>query len=388
MPLTLLEIALLSITRRGGRFALAVFGLALGVMAAVALFSLSGIMVAELGNRLDEFGANILVLPQTGTLNLTYGGVTLPGVTYEVKDFEMAVLDKIGHIPDAASIRVTSPKLLGVVDSTRGQKVPLAGVDFDRESRLKAWWQVQGRLPEGEEEILPGHAVAAALGLRVGDSLTLGDRKMTVTGILEETGSPDDGLVFAQLPLVQEILGRPGRLSLIEVSAYCNTCPIEQMVGEISAVLPDARVTALKQAVQARMETAKRFQSFSWLLSGLMLLVGSLMVINTLLISIRERTKEIGVLRAIGFRRRQIATIILVEALAIGLAGGGLGCLLGMVAVLALRPMVGSGSGAQFFPWWLIPASLGTAALLAVLAASYPARRAADLDPAEVLRGQ
>lgn len=393
--MTVFEVALLSIIRRGGRFVLAAFGLALGVMAAVALFSLSRLMVVELGNRLDEFGANILVLPQTGSLDLSYGGINIPGVTYEVKDFEASILDQIRHIPDAASIRVMAPKILGSValgenqpgDNRARRQLALAGVDFAKEVRLKAWWRVRGRLPEKPDEVLLGQRIAGELALEPGGSLILAGRQVQVVGILEETGSADDGLIFIDLAEGQRILGRPGRISLVEVSAYCNTCPIEKMVEEIKTSVPGARVTALKQAVLSRMEAAERFERFSWLLSGLMLLVGSLVVINTMLTSVRERTREIGLMRAVGFRGRQVATVILFEALAIGLAGGAVGYLLGMGAAYAFRPLLGVGAGGLPFEWRLVPGSLLVSAGLAVLGAFYPARRAAQLDPAVSLRG-
>ena len=88
------------------------------------------------------------------------------------------------------------------------------------------------------EEVLLGNKAAVPLK-SAGDTLIIGGRPVRVSGILEETGSQDDFLIFSDLAFVQEIMKRPG--VLIEVSAFCNTCPIEDIVQQISKVLPMQR---------------------------------------------------------------------------------------------------------------------------------------------------
>ncbi|MCX5909947.1 MAG: ABC transporter permease, partial [Deltaproteobacteria bacterium] len=145
-----------------------------------------------------------------------------------------------------------------------------------------------------EKDLLIGSAVAHHLNLREGQPVDIQGENFRVQGILEETGSQDDDLVFGDLNRVQKILGKPNQLSLIEVAAFCNSCPIDEMVKQISEVLPGAKVTAVKQAVESRMETVRHFKRFSVGISAVVLFIGSLIVFTTMMASVNERTREIG----------------------------------------------------------------------------------------------
>ena len=143
-----------------------------------------------------------------------------------------------------------------------------------------------------------------------------------MTGILAETGSQDDNLVIASLETARALLGRPGAVSMVEVAAHCAACPIEAIMAEIERVLPAARVTAIKQIVASRMAAMEQFEKFLMGISGILLFVGGLIVFVTVSASVRERTAEIGVFRAIGFRRSAIMGIVLGEAAIISALAG------------------------------------------------------------------
>ena len=159
-----------------------------------------------------------------------------------------------------------------------------------------------------------------------------------ITGVLEPTGSQDDGLIFTAVATAQKLLGKEGRVSMAEVAALCNACPIHDMVKQISDVLPGANVMAIQQVVKGRMETLNYFQKFSYGVSALVLFVGSLMVLITMMGSVRERTVEIGIFRAMGFRRAHVMRIIFLEAGIISFVAGVLGYRIGMGAAKVLAP--------------------------------------------------
>ena len=153
-----------------------------------------------------------------------------------------------------------------------------------------------------------------------------------VSGILDGTGSQDDHILFTRLVTAQALLGKEGRISLAEVAALCSGCPIEEMVKQISEILPGANVMAIKQVVQGRMETLNHFRKASYGLSAIVALVGALVVLVTMMGSVRERTAEIGIFRAIGFRSNHVMKIILLEAGIVSVLAGVLGYLLGLGA--------------------------------------------------------
>ena len=151
-------------------------------------------------------------------------------------------------------------------------------------------------------------------------------------GSSSPTGSQDDQLAFAALTTAQQAFQKTGRISMAEVAALCKDCPIDDMVRQIAEVLPGAKVMAIQQVVKSRMEMLAQFSHFSYGISGVILFIGGLVVLVTMMGSVRERTDEIGIFRAIGFRRSHIMRIVFLEAGIIsGLAGIigyglGLGC--------------------------------------------------------------
>ena len=232
-----------------------------------------------------------------------------------------------------------------------------------------------------------GAEAAKVLGIGMNRLLEINGTRMTVQGLLEPTGSQDDHMIFASLPVAQKVLGKEGRISMAEVAALCSGCPIEEMVSQISGVLPGANVMAIKQVVKSRMVVLEHVQKLAYGLSALVILVGGLVVLVTMMSSVRERTMEIGIFRAIGFRKSHVFRIILLEAGIISALAGVLGYLAGMGAAKITIPFFADGGHiAMSFNPFIAGGALGLAVLLGLLASIYPAMLAARLDPNEALR--
>ncbi len=383
--MNLIQIATGSIKRRKARMTFLVLSIIIGVGTAVALLTVSQAMKQEIGNRLDELGANIIVVPKSDQLHLSYGGISIPGVSYDVQDLEQSAVDLIAKSKRAENIAIVAPKLVGAVKIGNTPAL-LAGVDFAQELRMKKWWEIEGAAPATPAEVLVGYDLAARLGVASGQQLTVKGRQFTVTGVLRQMGSAEDSLLFAQLPVAQQILEKPGRLSFIEVSAYCSACPIDEIAAAIAAVLPGAEVTPLRQAAASRVAAVQGFSQFALIVSLVVLLIGSLVVAMTMMSSVVERTREIGVFRALGFRKAHVGRIILTEALMLSLPAGVIAYLTGLAAAKALGP----GLAATQVPIILNPALAAMAVALAVVSAVgasiYPAYKAAHIDPAQALR--
>src|SRR6185503_14747309 len=157
-------IALANLKRRRGKAIFLVIGIAIGIGTAVALLSLSGSIKEEIGSQLDRFGANIVVVPQSNSLSLDYGGVSVSSVSFDVQQLSDEDAKHVLDIPYSNRISTISPKLLGAV-GVEGREVLLAGVDFTSEMTLKRWWQIVGRAPASDADLLVGYEVARALSL-------------------------------------------------------------------------------------------------------------------------------------------------------------------------------------------------------------------------------
>jgi putative ABC transport system permease protein len=371
----------------------------------VALSEVTSTLQDQLGAALDRHGANIVVAPQTEGVETNYGSVAITGVSYEVERLTTADLQAIHSIDYAERLAVVAPVLIGTVEFN-GRRATIAGVDFGETEKLRSWWEVAGKLPQAPNQVLVGAEAAEALGLvqsqeagaagaprevadpanAVGKQLTLDGEQFEVAGALAPTASSDDKLIFLALPKAQQLLKRPDELSLVEVSALCVDCPVDMMVRQISYALPNARVTAVRQAVAAKAMTVRRLAQFGAVLVTVVLAVAALLVFVTLTSSMAERRREIGVLRAVGFRRSHILRIVGTETALVSAAGGLLGWLAGNAgASIAVKTIGDAGATVQYDPM-LALLSIAGAVTIGALGALWPALRASKLDPTEALR--
>jgi putative ABC transport system permease protein len=232
-----------------------------------------------------------------------------------------------------------------------------------------------------------GAEAARVLNLGVGDRLSLNDNDLVVSGMLAPTGSQDDQLIITRLATAQEIFGKQGRISMVEVAALCKDCPIEAMVKQISDALPNARVMAIQQVVKSRMEALAQLKKFSYGISAIILLIGSLVVLVTMMGSVRERTKEIGIFRAIGYRKGHIMRIVFTEAAIVSGLAGVIGYWIGYGAI-KIGFFIFSEGHPSMVPVDIVLAfsAVVTALVVGMLASAYPAVMAARLDPNDALR--
>ena len=189
-------------------------------------------------------------------------------------------------------------------------------------------------------------------------------------------------------------------MTIVEVAALCHACPIEEMVEYISQALPHAEVTAIQEVVGARMQVMEQFQGFAMGMGGLVTMVGALLVFITMMGSVRERTTEIGIFRALGFRKSHVASIILREAALLAVFSGVVGYTLGIITAKVMLPhfiaLTDENEGSEHlmpgveisFDPLLGLAALGLALAVGLVASTYPAMTAARMDPQEALRSQ
>ena len=379
-------ISINNLRRRKAKMAFLTVGLMVGIATIVTMVTLTRSMSSDIERKMDAFGANILITPQSNGLAMNYGGISLGGVTFDQREIREEDLAKIKTITNHKNISAVAPKVLGGV-TVGGHDVLLVGVDFDSELKMKQWWQIFGAAPKGDTELLLGSDAAKVLNVNFGENITIKGESFKVAGVLEQTGSQDDALVFASLAKAQKLLGKEGRITLAEVAALCSGCPIGDMVTQIAENLPNARVSAIQQVVAGRLAALDQFKRFSYAMSGVVVFIGSLIVFVTMMGSVNERTVEIGVFRAIGFRKSHIMRIILLEAALVSLLAGLLGYAAGMGgATLALPFMAESKDAHLVWDGMVAFGAIGLALVLGVLASLYPALHASKMDPTEALR--
>ncbi|MDZ4183646.1 MAG: FtsX-like permease family protein [Desulfuromonadales bacterium] len=383
--MNLRTIAFNNLRRRKGRMAFLLAGLLIGVATVVTLFSLTTSLTLDAEHKLDRYGANIVITPKRDDLSLSYGGITLAGVNVTQNELRMADLQRIGEIKNFNNIAGIAPKVLGAVE-INGVRVLLMGVSPEVEFALKRWWNVDGRPLVEDNELVVGSSAAQRLGLTVGEQVTIDGSDFVITGILQPTGSQDDELVIGTLAVAQRLFAKEGLVSLVEVAALCAGCPIEEMVEQIAAVLPQAEVNAIQQVVKTRMHALAQFQTFALGISAVVLFIGALVVLVTMMGSVNERTREIGIFRALGFRRGHVVALIEIEAVTVSCFAGLFGYLLGMGATRLILPFLADAHLEIIWDLRLAGGALLLAVVIGALASLYPALHASRMEPTTALR--
>jgi putative ABC transport system permease protein len=372
-----------NLLRRKSRAIFTGLGIFLGIGTFVAIFSLTSRMEDAVRDRLDRYGANILVAPRTEQLSLGFGDIALGGA--QVSHGRLTAADEraIRSIALNERIRMAVPWFLAAADAS-GKNLVWMGVRPADVAEARPWWKIDGSAIAGEGEVLLGSEAALALDKGPGGTLESGGRTFRVSGVLRPTGEKEDGMVIADIEAVRELAASPGGVTFFEVAALCKACPVEEIVVEISAKLPGAKVSAIRSVVESRKAAVDQFRRLGLGVSAIVLSIGGLMVFVTIMGNVQERTREIGILRAVGFRRRAIRSLLLWESGWIASAASVAGAAAGAAIAFAASPLFGIARGGAEWRSMTLGTVLGVA--LGLLGTIPPARRAAALSPTEAIR--
>jgi len=354
----------------------------LAIAVIVSTFTVSAAMQTQVGNEIDKYGPNIVVTPNAQSINVPYGSVVIGNVVMS----EDAV-GKIFTIPNKANVNIVSPKLYNQIEF-QNSTILVVGVIPANEMKLKKWWSVTGVLPQNDtNEILVGSALKEPLDLQVGFPFQIKNFSFTVTGILDETGSVDDYSIFMPLRVAQSLFGFDGKVSEIDVGALCSNCPVEQVAQQIMNAVPDSKAIPIKRAVETRMLAVQQTVNFSLLLASIILIVGVAGIMNTMLASVHERIKEIGVFMSLGADNTHLYKLFLSESVFLGLIGGVVGTTVGILASLLMGQLLISVPISLLeLPLFVIPLAIGLSVGASVAASLYPTWRASKIDPVKALK--
>jgi ABC-type antimicrobial peptide transport system permease subunit len=359
--------------RRKGRTLLTLAGIALGVAAIVALGAMAegmraGYTAMATGSRAD------LVLSQEGVMDITMGGI------------EETVGDQVEAWPEVAAV---DGMLMGNVRAEESLFFYIFGYDPE------GFGLGHFRIVEGEglgearrvrgKPLLLGRGAAQSLDKGVGDTLRMTGGTFRIVGIYETGDAFEEGAAVISLEEAQRLLLQPRRVSTFYVRLR-DPGDEARLRQRVERSLPGLTISKTSEFAD-RQDLVKYLAGFAWGVAVLAIIIGGVGMTNTLFMSVFERTREIGLLRAVGWRRGQVLRLILGESLFLSLLGGMLGAGLGVVGIYLLR---GSHStfgafGGKFSPE-LFSQALITVLVLGLVGGAYPAWWASRLLPLEALR--
>ena len=374
----MLSLALANITRQRTRTFLTVLGIVIGIAAVVALGSISEGLNANIQKNL-ELNAGKILVSQKGSSGALVG-FSGSELTEEL----------VGEIAQVSGVKETVPQLYYVetIDPFRGPDWIAIGIDPEKAEFFKG---ENIRIQEGRElEPNDGEVLVAGAGfaerfqLEPGDFFTVKEEELEVVGLLEESGvSTIDDNFLVPLETLQLLTNTdtfpvvyviPDDLKQIELVAS----RIEEANDELDAQ------TATDVARQAG-EIIGQIRIFTLGIGAVAALVGGLGMMNTMIMAVLERRKEIGVMKAVGATRRTILRHFLTEALLLAIIGGVIGILLGTAGSAVMGMVIGFARGAGVTAE-LLGGSFLFAIFLGIAGGLYPAWKAAKLDPVEALR--
>lgn len=379
-------IARANIRRHPGRAALMALGMALAVAAFITVVSLVLSLRGTMDDKLARYGASLLVMPASAELSLEYGGMTVADVgSGEVPALDDDAVARILGIPSKRMLAEAVPVLVQPV-SVVGSTYLALGTDLEAMLRAKPWWKIEGTAPDGPGQVLLGLEARNRLASDPGATLDIQGRDYTVSGVLWETGGDEDGVIVMDRQELAQLTGRGAEVSLVEIVA-ADSGAAGALSEEISKALPDASVVSIKKSLEFNSRADVALGRFGLAATALIVVVSGAIISLTMLASVRERRREIGILRAIGYRCRDIWVLLLLES--IFLSGGAalVGTALGLAGA-ALGPRLVQSLELEFVVNPVVVVTgVVLSAVLAVSATLYPASRAARLDPASALRG-
>jgi len=377
-------IAVKNINRRRGKTALLVVGLMLAIASLVSIVTLMSSFRGAMDRQLGKYGFNILVFPKSSNLSLTYGGMNISGVSsFKASYLNSDDMTKIVSIKRDHKVTL-SPKFLSGV-TVKGKPALLVGITPKAELAVKKWWDIKGRGIKNDNDLLFGSAAAAKLGISLGDKVELSGKPFYAVGIMKETGSQDDDSIFGDMRHAQEIAGMNGRVNFVEI-ATDKTDAVDAIVSDLSRVLPGASVSSVKQAVKYKESALNRLTRFGLTVSAVIVFISGMIVFSTMTSSVMERKREIGIFRAVGYRKSKVTKIILTEAALLSLLGGLFGYFLGLALAQMLSTFVKSIDVSIKPDVYLMAASVLLSLSISMISSVLPAYRAANLSPALALK--
>ena len=362
-------IVLKNLLRQRVRTALTALGIAIGIATVLALGVVTAGLKAAMGDFLRAGGADFIVA-QKGASDHTFSAVSEAEVSAIRRRPDVERIDGF-----AFEVTTLGSNPYFVVLGFEVAALPFQGLTMS-----------EGRLPRSPEELALGSRAAAVERARVGSEIVLERRHFRVVGVYDVADRWRNAGAIGTLDAVQELSSRPD----VVTAAYVTVPPGRDVDSAAAAIERDFPSLATIAGVEDYQEVDQGVQildAVNLAISFLAVGIGAIGVMNTMIMSVFERTREIGILRAVGWRGSRIMRMVLLESLALCLVAAVAGVGLGVAATRAVLvvPAVSSFLVPAYEPEVFLRA-IGVGVVVALVGAAYPAVRAVRLSPMEALR--
>jgi putative ABC transport system permease protein len=385
-----------NIFRNKSRSLLAVIGIAIGVAAVVGLGLVTDELSASTQSALTAGAADFSVI--NGTNQGNGGGP--PGGSGNGQMINQSVTAEIQQISGVGNVAGVLRTMVNLNSTTASTSNTTSGVgdggDFRSmtsvigiESSALSMEDIvvtNGTVFSSDNEVIIGKNAAQSMNKTIGDTLSISNQTFKIVGLYETGNFMDDRGIVMSLSKLQNLTGDTGQISLILVKAS-NGTSANDLATTIQNKYPNELSTSTSLSGMDRMNNGLEvIESGSWAVSLLAILVGGIVVIVTMMKAVSERTREIGVLRAIGWTQKRILGMIIGESIVLSLIAIVVGLLIG-IGIVELISTTHLIQGIRpSFSAFLFLKGIGVALFLGIIGGIYPAYRASRLSPTEALR--
>jgi putative ABC transport system permease protein len=388
-----------NISRNKSRSALAIFGIAIGVAAVIGLGLLAEGLPSSTQSALTAGAADFSVIAKTsntGGPNGQGGPVGSFGGQELINQTKIGEIQQISGVGSAVGVLRTMTNLDNTTSTTTNSSSPgeanfqsmttLIGIDSNSISMNDIVITNGSVYSNGANEIIIGKSAAERSNKTIGDTISISNQTFKVVGIYETGNFQDDGGIVMSLDKLQNLTNNTGEVSLILVKAS-NGADSDELATAIQEQYPDELTTSSSLSGMDRMNQGLDvINTAVWAISLVAILVGGIIVVITMLKAVSERTREIGVLRAIGWTRQRIIKMIIGESILLSLIAIVVGLIVG-IGIVEILGSTGMIPGLMpSFSVSLFVKGIGVALLLGIIGGIYPAYRASKLEPTEALR--
>jgi putative ABC transport system permease protein len=376
------DLAVKNVMRQRQRTILTLVGIAVGIAAIVALGSVAEGLDVMINEELQIIAGKIIVYEEGAGMADFY-------MSSNLTNDDIDVISGISDVEEAVPIIFHMEGGIDMADMMDASSfVYFMGIDMDKVEYLigeNIEMESGEIIRSGDRgDVLLGINAATLLNLEVGDYVELNDVEYRIAGILEETGVSDiDQSITMNIGELQDNLETDSFQMMYVIPD--DITQVDEIAKEIEDT--DDRYVTLSGTDMARQmeEMVDQIRFYTTGLGAIAAVVGGLGVMNTMIMSVMERRKEIGLMKAIGATNRLIIRQILTESAVLSLIGGVAGIILGLLGALVIGAMLGGFFSAIVTPG-LAALGVGFALFLGFLGGLYPARQAISLDPVETLR--
>jgi putative ABC transport system permease protein len=383
-----LKLAVKNLLRHRTRSVLTMLGIAASVGVLFSVLSFNKGFTEGLSVELERTGLHFMVVP-SGCAHevaaLVLHGAVIP------KFLDTEVME---HVTATAGIDLATPILVAQLpDPQRGKIDLIYGVDMSVLSAIKPGWEITGKIPEQDNEILLGYEVAQHEKLQPGDQFSSGGgTTLLVAGIVGLTGSQDDAFVYLPIKTAQKLLDQPAAATAIGVKVT-DPARMVEITDALTDAVPGIQIVTMGEVMNSISNLAASARALSLAIVLIAILISAVGVMNSILMAVFERTQEIGMMRAVGASRWDIFRIILEETTILSLSGGLVGILISILGsrvieafVRSVMPFVPSGNLISFDPG-VAAGSVLFIFIIGLCSGIYPALKASKINPVEAIKG-